>query len=278
MNLAELFATWQAWNARDVAEQAARRAETAGRARRRRRPARGLDQDPATPTAIEALAAQHELAELLGGWRWHTVTAAREQGATWHDVAAVTGTDPATAQQGFCEPLAQAEHARRRSPASLSTTPSATAPPPQTTTERARARRPARADRRGDPRHDRYRRRPPDRAHQRPDSVEDGLVTGEIALPGGLPPEDDDEDDELVRAVGRRVPDRRPRRIRHLRPQHPRRVPRPDRRRAHRAHRLHPSRHPTRTRPDRRRTRSLLTATTASAPRVERGGSAVGRE
>jgi hypothetical protein len=195
VNLSELFNTWQVWNAHAVAEQAARRAETDGRDEDAAELRRGLAQDPTAPTAIDALAAQHELVELLGGWRWHTITAAREQGATWDDVAAVTGTDPITAQQGFREHLAHAEHAaeqsgitfhdaeRYRAAAHDDTDdlPERDAPRAQTGEETH-----AMTDDRDDHRIEHI---------SGPDRVEDGLVAGEIALPGGLPSEDDDGDD-----------------------------------------------------------------------------------
>jgi hypothetical protein len=195
MNLSDLFATWQAWNARDVANQAARRAETDGRPDDAEDLRRGLAQDTIAPTAIEALAAQHELAEALTGWRWHTITAAREQGATWNDVAAATGTDPTAAQQDYLDRITAAEHA------------AAELDIPFHDAERYRAA--AADDPDGMPNFGSSRRETGEETNAMtareddhriehisgPDSVQDGLVVGEIALPGGLPPDEDDDDD-----------------------------------------------------------------------------------
>jgi hypothetical protein len=194
MNLAELFATWQAWNAHDLIEQAARRAETDGRAADADELRRDLAQDTTTPTAIEALAAQHEIAERLGGWHWNTVTAAREQGATWDDVAAATGTDPTAAQEAYRDRVAAAEHA------------AAELDIPFRDAERYRAAaddtndtHPP-ADTRAETGEEIHTMTTHDHDDQRiehisgPDSLGDGLVVGEIALPGGLPPDEDEGD------------------------------------------------------------------------------------
>ncbi|MCD2197687.1 hypothetical protein LQ327_30380 [Actinomycetospora endophytica] len=200
MNLSELFATWQAWHTRDVAEQAARRAEIDGRDD----DADQLRRDPAgdgfAPRAIEALAAQHELAERLGDWRWHTVTAAREQGASWNDVAAATGTDPTTAQQAYRDRVTAAE----QTAAGLDI--------PFHDAERYRAAAandplpPTRADT-GQEIDDMTTHGNDDRIEHisGPDIHEDGLVVGEIALPGGLPP-DDEEDEEEEDDAGLDIP------------------------------------------------------------------------
>lgn len=192
MNLSELFATWQTWNERNVVEQAARRAEQAGRDEDAAELRRGLAEDEAASSAVEALAAQHELTELLGGWRWHTVTAAREQGATWTDVAAATGTDPTTARDAFRDQVAAAEHAAE------------TYGIPFRDAERYRAAARDDTDTPA-PLHSRADEENPAMTDQDdlrvehisgPDPYDDGLVVGEIALPGGLPPDEDEEDDD----------------------------------------------------------------------------------
>src|SRR5262245_33818368 len=46
-------------------------------------------------TPLRALAANARLVRLLTGWRWITMLDAREQGATWDEVAAALGMDGA---------------------------------------------------------------------------------------------------------------------------------------------------------------------------------------
>jgi hypothetical protein len=105
----ELFGSWLAWNARDVLDQAARRAEAAGDTDRAATLRRSLAEDPAPTRAIDALAAQHQLAAQLSQWRWHAVTSAREQGASWADIAAATDTDPASAREVYREQVERAQ-------------------------------------------------------------------------------------------------------------------------------------------------------------------------
>ncbi|MFC5136785.1 hypothetical protein ACFPK1_00945 [Actinomycetospora rhizophila] len=112
-SLQRLLATWQAWNSRDVLAQAAHRAHTAGDTERAAALHFLLDADgqPAGPSATEALAAQHELATRLAGWRWQTVAAARAEGATWRDIAAATGATAEHARTEYAMDLECAEQA-----------------------------------------------------------------------------------------------------------------------------------------------------------------------
>lgn len=73
-NLAALLDTWQQWNARHVTTHAVGLA-----------PAHG----PAV-SALDALRANQELVELLTGWQWQAVHAARRDGASWWQIAATT--------------------------------------------------------------------------------------------------------------------------------------------------------------------------------------------
>lgn len=110
VSLQRLLEIYAAWNGRDVFEQAARRAAQDGD-HERAAALRAIndqhisdDHGPdgsATPSALEALRAQHELASLLEGWRWQTVAAARDAGATWSEIGQVTRRDPEQARQDY---------------------------------------------------------------------------------------------------------------------------------------------------------------------------------
>ncbi|GAA4906538.1 hypothetical protein EV188_103487 [Actinomycetospora succinea] len=112
-SMQRLLATWQAWNSRDVLAQAAHRAHTDGDTERAAALHSLLDADgqPAAPSATEALAAQHELASRLAGWRWQTVAAARAEGATWRDIAAATGATAEHARTEYAMDVERAEQA-----------------------------------------------------------------------------------------------------------------------------------------------------------------------
>ena len=194
MNLPELFETWRAWNERSVLDTALRRAERAGEQERAAQLRELLADQPRVP-AVDALAAQHELTELLSGWRWHTVTAAREEGATWDAIAAATRTDPDTARQSYRERVAEAEHAAAELDLPLRDADRYRAASRDdhdtTTTEPIK---PLEGDQ-AMPDHD-FDRQPEMIAG--PDLDDQGFVVGEIALPGGLPPDEDQDDDADV--------------------------------------------------------------------------------
>ena len=105
-----LLATWQAWNRRDVLARAADRAADAGDTERAAALHALLDGQEA-PSATAALAAQHELASQVEGWRWQTVAAARAEGATSDDVAAATGTTADAARTDHVQQVERAEAA-----------------------------------------------------------------------------------------------------------------------------------------------------------------------
>ena len=188
MNLPELFETWRAWNERSVLDTALRRAEQAGEQERAAQLRELLADQPRVP-AVDALAAQHELTELLSGWRWHAVTAARAEGATWDDIAAATRTDPDQARESYRERVAEAEQAAAELDLPLRDADryrAAAGNDHDTTTAE-----PLEEDR-AMPDQDDSDRRP--EMITGPDLDDQGFLVGEIALPGGLPPEDDDED------------------------------------------------------------------------------------
>ena len=111
--LDRLLATWQAWNGRDVLARAADRAATTGDGERAAtlHALIAAQEERGVPLAIEALAAQHELATQLEGWRWQTVAAAREQGASWDDIAAATGTTYEISRTEYAMEVERAEQA-----------------------------------------------------------------------------------------------------------------------------------------------------------------------
>lgn len=196
MNLPELFETWRAWNERSVLDTALRRAEQAGEQERAAQ-LRELLADRPRVLAVDALAAQHELTELLSGWRWHTVTAAREEGATWDDIAAATRADPDQARESYRERVAEAQQAAAELHLPLRDADRyrAAAGEDTDTTTAEPVNRPE-----GDqamPDHDDYDRQPEMIAG--PDLDDQGFVVGEIALPGGLPPDEDEDADEVAR-------------------------------------------------------------------------------
>ena len=72
-NLAALLDTWQQWNAHNVMTHIPGQAAA----------------QPAV-SALDALRDNRELVELLTGWQWQAVHAARRDGASWAQIAATT--------------------------------------------------------------------------------------------------------------------------------------------------------------------------------------------
>ncbi|MEJ2871792.1 hypothetical protein WCD74_28820 [Actinomycetospora sp. OC33-EN08] len=71
--LRDLLATWETWSAHNVMTRAFGHAPA----------------EPSTATAVDALRDSAELVELLTGWQWQAMHAARRDGATWGEIAAV---------------------------------------------------------------------------------------------------------------------------------------------------------------------------------------------
>lgn len=74
-NLAALLETWQQWSAHDVLARAVGSASKSG-----------------SVCALDALRDSCELVELLSGWKWQAVHAARRDGASWEQIAATMHT------------------------------------------------------------------------------------------------------------------------------------------------------------------------------------------
>jgi hypothetical protein len=100
--LAELLGIWEAWSLRDLTERAVVKSEATGDARSTEFLQRELAETTET-TALDALAANYELASLLTGWRWHAVRSARAAGATWQEIAAATNTTTEQARANYLD-------------------------------------------------------------------------------------------------------------------------------------------------------------------------------
>src|SRR3954447_25273336 len=96
--LQDLLGTWQAWSTRDTFTRLAEAAAAAGEQERAARLRATADAEPSV-SAVQALAAQHELVSLLAGWEWQTVRAAREDGASWAEIAQAIGTGAIRARE-----------------------------------------------------------------------------------------------------------------------------------------------------------------------------------
>ncbi|GAA4855501.1 hypothetical protein GCM10023201_57310 [Actinomycetospora corticicola] len=91
-NLAALLDTWQQWNAHHVMAHVP--AHEAG--------------EPAV-SALEALRDSRELVELLSGWQWQAVHAARRDGTSWEQIAATSGTTDEQARAEYVAVLDRQE-------------------------------------------------------------------------------------------------------------------------------------------------------------------------
>jgi len=99
-SLASLLETWQSWSTSNTFGRAEARVRAAGN-KERAEQLRDIAAQGPQVAAVDALAAQHEVASLLGGWEWHTVRAAREQGASWGQIGRATRTDPEIARTAY---------------------------------------------------------------------------------------------------------------------------------------------------------------------------------
>lgn len=86
INLGRLVAVWEAWSRRQTSRRMRALADAAGDAEQD-----GLwtEHEQPGPGPLQALAAHRRLVGLLGSFRWHAVLDAREQGASWDDIARV---------------------------------------------------------------------------------------------------------------------------------------------------------------------------------------------
>jgi hypothetical protein len=96
-NLRRLLATWENWSARDTLTRALTTATTEDS---RRRTTRSLAEVP-TVSALDALHAGTELVELLGGWQWQAMYAARVEGASWEQIGTALHTTAPEARDRY---------------------------------------------------------------------------------------------------------------------------------------------------------------------------------
>ncbi|GAA4843901.1 hypothetical protein GCM10023201_38580 [Actinomycetospora corticicola] len=96
-NLAALLDTWQQWNAHHVMTRAL-----------------GGEAGQSAVSALEALRHSRELVELLTGWQWQAVHAARRDGASWEQVAATTSATVEQARAEYAAVLDRQEQALGR--------------------------------------------------------------------------------------------------------------------------------------------------------------------
>lgn len=86
--LRDLLTTWENWSARDTLVRALATSSTDGS---QERLAESIAEMPAT-SALDALRDGAELIDLLAGWQWQAVYAARKDGASWEEIGAATRT------------------------------------------------------------------------------------------------------------------------------------------------------------------------------------------
>lgn len=107
-SLTELLARYHSWSIRETFERLADKAAAEGDADRAAALRSHVDGEPRV-SAAEALAAQHEVSSLLAGWEWHTIRSAREDGASWADVAAATRGTPEDVRNAYLAQIDRAE-------------------------------------------------------------------------------------------------------------------------------------------------------------------------
>jgi hypothetical protein len=66
------------------------------------------------PEPLEALRANREVVELMTGWQWQAVRAAREQSRSWHEIGQALGLDAEEARRGYLAAIERQELAARR--------------------------------------------------------------------------------------------------------------------------------------------------------------------
>jgi hypothetical protein len=99
--LRDLLTTWENWSARDTLTRALADAVDDTRTAH-------LAETP-TISAIDALRDNVELVELLTGWRWQAMYAARRDGATWEQIASVSQSTVDIVRAAFHEVIERQE-------------------------------------------------------------------------------------------------------------------------------------------------------------------------
>lgn len=100
-NLRQLLATWENWSAHDTLTRALANVTTKDS---RERINRSLAETPAV-SALDALRDGAELIELLTGWQWQAIYAARQEGASWAQIGAAIHTSGDGARAALADVL-----------------------------------------------------------------------------------------------------------------------------------------------------------------------------
>ena len=103
--LRDLLSTWETWSARETLTRALGNiADADGRDRI----TKGLAEMPWV-SALDALRDNTELVELLTGWQWQAMYAARREGASWEQIGIAMGTTPDVVRAGYVAVLDRQE-------------------------------------------------------------------------------------------------------------------------------------------------------------------------
>jgi hypothetical protein len=95
--------TWDAWSDASVWQRVLAQARAKGEEADLRWRLPELDELTQGPGPLEALRANHQLVELLQGWQWLAVRAAREQGHGWHDIGQALDLNADQAKHAYLE-------------------------------------------------------------------------------------------------------------------------------------------------------------------------------
>jgi hypothetical protein len=95
--------TWDAWSDASMWQRVLQQARANGEEADLRRRLPQLDELTQGPGPLGALRANHQLVELLQGWQWLAVRAAREQGHGWHDIGQALDLDADQAKRAYLE-------------------------------------------------------------------------------------------------------------------------------------------------------------------------------
>ncbi len=104
-NLRQLLATWENWSAHDTLARALANITTEDS---RERITRSLAETPAV-SALDALRASANFIELLTGWQWQAIYAARQEGASWAQIGAAMHISDDGARAALMEVLDRQE-------------------------------------------------------------------------------------------------------------------------------------------------------------------------
>jgi hypothetical protein len=100
--------TWEAWSSADIWTRAVSHAH----GQSRDLTALGdLEELTRGPDPLEALRANREVVELMTGWQWQAMRAAREQGHGWYEIGQAAGLEPEQARRAYLAAMERQEFA-----------------------------------------------------------------------------------------------------------------------------------------------------------------------